>query len=94
MMKANGNGRKWLIPLAIMVLGGGGGGIGLYSQVNRMDDRQTEARVRNLENIAVNVTILASHGERLRALEECMRHVAADLERLDTKMDRVLTAVE
>jgi hypothetical protein len=84
---------KWGIGITgVIALSIGGGSV--YTSVHRVDDRQTDARVRNTEGIALNATILATHGERIRALEECMRHVRKDIGRLDGKVDRVLAAVE
>jgi hypothetical protein len=90
------NGRKWIVPLGLAVVGAGGlgGGTLLSTQVHRIDDRQTDARVRNTVGIALNATVLAEHGKMIARLDECMRHVQDDLNKLDQKIDRVLAAVE
>jgi hypothetical protein len=101
MGKANNNSWKWLVPLVILVLGGGGSAFGLYSHLNklanslaRLDDRQTAARIRNTENIALNAAILAEHGKMISRLDEWARHMELELKMMHGKLDRVLAAVE
>ena len=89
MMKANGNGRKWIIGAIVTLLLAG-----MVARMERIDNRQTMARVRNLENIAVNASILASHGERVKGVEECMKHVRRDLDRMDKKLDILIGAAK
>jgi hypothetical protein len=91
--RANGfNGRKLAAGVIAAILLTGTGTIGMFARMERIDDRQTNARIRNLESIAVNAAILARHGERLSSLEESKRNVQTVLLRLEKKLDILVAA--